>query len=457
MFHKPITIFLLLVATMCSGQSVRFISNLQSAINMAQSQNKLIFVDTYAQWCIPCKKMEKEFRDPALASYFNNKFVNVRIDMDSEHGKELHRNYDVIFLPTLMILDKNGGLKFSVDRAMTAKSLLDIAQKIAEPEIYAYHPPSFPPPVKKPIVNDPPPTQTLESKIPRKIVEKPDLPVDEVVVNPPSTQSSNSETNRVPTDNIEGTVTTQKIIHVFDPNSDDLPPEILRQEAYLRLQLMDGSHKAASKKYLDTQSDWTSKDNMSFILDFLHSTESREFQHVINNRERYEELFGKDRVYKNISYLVYDRLNRGFPRPTFEETKDLFSYLDPIRFEQYAYEHYMESLYTRGKSKEYGVKAEEYISSVHSKNDQVYYRLALIYAEDKRPGKFLRSMYCIKKAVEINPHNYQYFDTQAYLYYRDGNKRQALKSAKTAKSLATKNGQDIKDIEMLIRMIQEDL
>jgi len=417
---------------------------------MAQSQNKLIFVDTYAQWCIPCKKMEKEFRDPKLASYFNNTFVNVRIDMDSQHGKELHRNYDVIFLPTLMILDENGRLKYSVDRAMTAEALLDIAQKIAEPEIYAYNPPSFPPPVSKSIVSDPPPTQTIESK-------NANLPVDEVVSIPATSQPSNSEKNSVPIDNIEGTIVTQKIIHIFDPNSGDLPPEILRQEAYLRLQLMDGSHKAAAKKYLDTQSDWTSADNMSFILDFLHSTDSREFQHVINNRERYEELYGKDRVYKNISYLVYDRLNRGFPRPTFEETKDLFSYLDPVNFEQYAYEHYMESLYTRGKSKEYATRAEQYISTIHSKNDQVYYRLALIYADDKRPGKFIRSMYCIKKAVEINPHNYQYFDTQAYLYYRDGSKKQALKSAKKAKSLASKNGQDTKDIEMLIRMIREDL
>lgn len=444
MFKKPITILLLLIGTLCSGQSVRFINSLQSAMSMAQNRNKLIFVDTYAKWCIPCKKMEKEFRDPKLASYFNEKFVNVRIDMDSKHGKELHRNYDVIFLPTLMILDENGRLKYKVDRAMTAESLLDIAQKIAEPEIYAF---------KSSSVQSKSPTKSIESKLPKEIKDNPDLPVDEVVVKSAAKNTSTVKRN----DGLEGTIASQKIIHVFDPNSDNLPPEILRQEAYLRLQLMDGSHKEASKKYLDTQEDWTTKSNMSFVLDFLHSTDSREFQHVINNRELYEENFGKDRVHKNISYLVYDRLNRGFPRPTFDETKDLFSYLYPVKYNQYAYEHYMESLYTRGKSKEYVKKAEEYISSVNSSNDQVYYRMALVYAEDKRPGKFLRSMYCIKKAVKLNPHNYHYFDAQARLYYRDGSKKRAMKSARMAKTLATKNAQDTKKIEHLIRMIQENL
>lgn len=451
MFHKPITIFLLFVATLCSGQSVRFISNLQSAISMAQSQNKLIFVDTYAQWCIPCKKMEKEFRDPALASYFNNKFVNVRIDMDSKYGKELHRSYDVIFLPTLMILDENGGLKYKVDQAMTAESLLDIAQKIAEPEIYAYRPPEQ--------VAIAPTPKTIEKQVTKAIQKTSTVPVDEIVVTSPTKRNETTTRGvpRKPENDIEGTIVEQKILHIFDPNSGDLPPEILRQEAYLSLQLMDGSHIEAAKKYLDTQSDWTSKENMSFILDFLYTTDSREFQHVINNRKQYEEIFGVDRVYRNISYLVYDRLNRGFPRPTFEETQDLFSYLDPVNYNQYAYEHYMESLYTRGKSREYSRKAEEYIESIHSKNDQVYYRLALIYAEDKRPGKLLRSVYCIKKAVEINPHNYQYFHTQAYLFYRDGSKKPALKSAIKAKSLAEKNGAKTDEIYKLIRMIQEDL
>jgi len=196
---------------------------------------------------------------------------------------------------------------------------------------------------------------------------------------------------------------------------------------------------------------------MRFIMDFVSSTESRAFQHIINNKTKYIELFGNDRVYKNISILVYDRLNRGFPRPTFQETQDLFSYLDEDNYMQYSYEHYMESLYSRKKLKEYGKTAEEYISSVHSMNDQVYFRLAMVYSEDKRPGKFIRSQYCIAKAIEINPQNYRYHETEASLYYRDNNKTAALKSAIAAKTLALKNGQGTKDIDVLINMIQEDL
>jgi thiol-disulfide isomerase/thioredoxin len=464
MLRKPITTLLLFVCTLCSAQSVRFLNNnIDGAIAMAQSRDQLIFVDTYAPWCIPCKKQEKEFRDPDLANYFNRTFVNIRIDMDSPEGKQLHKKYDVIFLPTMMILDPTGRVKFKVDQAITAKNLLDIAQKIAEPEIYRREPSyaSTSAPLRKPVEPAPTPTPTprnveteeLVKKLPKAIQENPDLETEEVVVQP----SNPSEVIKVDKDFVPGIVTEEKIIHVFDPNSDNLPPEILKQEAYLKLQMMDGSHNEAARKYLDTQEDWSSELNMRFILDFLHSSDSREFQHVINNRKAYEDLLGKERVLRNISILVYDRLNRGFPRPTFQETQDLFSYIDPVKYEQFAYEHYMESLYSRNKHIEYASIAEKYIAEIHSKNDQVYYRLANIYTEDKRPGKDIRSLYCINKAVEINPHNYQYFDLKAYIHYLDENKTEALKSARMAKSLAVKNNQKTQAIETLINMIIEDL
>ncbi len=460
MRHVGVILFFLLFVCVhnTTSQSVRFLNNnLDNAISMAQRSNKLIFVDTYAPWCKPCKKMEREFRNPKLANYFNKTFVNIRIDMDSEMGKQVHRNYDVIFLPTLMILDQEGRIKYKVDRLMSANALLDIAQKIAEPEIYSRKPaetyteksvPSIP---EKRIVED----VAVEER-----VKKDPLPVT-VPADQKATQKTqapkvdvdivyNEETNI-----IEGTITEEKILHIFDDESTDLPPSLLKHQAYLSLQLMDGSHKQASQKYLDTQTDWNTKENMQFIYDFLYTTDSKEFQHLLNNKASYEELVGKERVYQTISILVYDRLDRGFPRPTLEETKDLFTYLDVENFEKLAYEHYLEQLHKDEKFDEFKVKAEEYIQKVTAKNDQIWYRLANINSETEQGLD--RSLSCINEAIKLNPYNYQYYDTQAYLFYLKGKKRKALSSANKSKSIAEKNGQVNEDIDILIQMINEDL
>ncbi len=446
---------------MVHGQSVRFLNNnLQSAITMAQSSNKLIFVDTYAPWCIPCKKMEKVFRDPQLSSYFNATFINIRIDMDSEYGKEVHRKYDVIFLPTLMILDQDGRVKYKVDRVISAKDLLDIAQKIAQPEIYAYKPEkqvAVAGPDLRPSIPKPSQTKSAVISKPKPILEAKVKP-QETIVNTKGKEEKlvvSNEIAKEKKDIIEGTITEERIIHVFDENAKDLPPGLLKQQAYLSLQLMDGSHRKAARKYLDTQDDWSTKENIRFIFDFLSSTGTKEFQHLMNNRLLYEEIIGTERVYKTISILVYDRLDRGFPRPTLDETKDLFSYIGNQNHERGAYEHYLEAQYKAGNLQNFNRVGEEYLDLYKVENDQMYYRLA--NASSENGEQLSRSVKYINKAIDINPYNFQYYDTKAYLHYMLGQKQKATKAATKARELAMKNNIKTDQIDILIEMIQEDL
>ncbi|MES2455806.1 MAG: thioredoxin family protein [Bacteroidota bacterium] len=37
-----------------------FTGNWKSLLNEADKQHKLIFVDVYTDWCVPCKRMDKE-------------------------------------------------------------------------------------------------------------------------------------------------------------------------------------------------------------------------------------------------------------------------------------------------------------------------------------------------------------------------------------------------------------
>lgn len=78
----------------------------------AKAEGKLIFVDCYTSWCGPCKMMAtKEFVKKEAGDYFNDKFVNFKIDMEKGEGPELGKQYDVSAYPTFLILESDGQLR----------------------------------------------------------------------------------------------------------------------------------------------------------------------------------------------------------------------------------------------------------------------------------------------------------------------------------------------------------
>ena len=57
----------------------------EDALKKAEKGPKLIFVDLHAEWCVPCKVMEKTvYSDPTVSSLLNVRFYPVKLDVDSE-------------------------------------------------------------------------------------------------------------------------------------------------------------------------------------------------------------------------------------------------------------------------------------------------------------------------------------------------------------------------------------
>ena len=79
------------------------------ALAEAQRQNKPLFVDFYATWCVPCKKMEKTiFTQPEVGTFFNEKFVNLQMDAEAPANVEIAKKYQVEAFPTLGIIAPDG-------------------------------------------------------------------------------------------------------------------------------------------------------------------------------------------------------------------------------------------------------------------------------------------------------------------------------------------------------------
>lgn len=83
--------------------------SLQEAVAYADSLGKPVFIETYADWCGPCKMMEREvFPDSSVGAFFNENFVNVKVDVDTREGNRFARQYGVQFIPRLMFMHPDG-------------------------------------------------------------------------------------------------------------------------------------------------------------------------------------------------------------------------------------------------------------------------------------------------------------------------------------------------------------
>jgi thioredoxin-related protein len=81
----------------------------EEAIEAAKKQDKIIFVDAYAVWCGPCKRMSKNvFTDRSVGDFYNKNFINLKLDMERGEGLEFRRKYPVSAFPTLFYIDYTG-------------------------------------------------------------------------------------------------------------------------------------------------------------------------------------------------------------------------------------------------------------------------------------------------------------------------------------------------------------
>jgi thiol:disulfide interchange protein len=79
----------------------------ESALEKAEDEGKLIFLDAYASWCGPCKRMAATtFKNKEVGDFFNKNFINFKMDMEKhKDGRRLSQKYRLTAYPTLYFID----------------------------------------------------------------------------------------------------------------------------------------------------------------------------------------------------------------------------------------------------------------------------------------------------------------------------------------------------------------
>jgi len=83
----------------------------EEALAKSKKEQKPIFLDIYATWCGPCKKLAKyTFSDKEVAKYYNANFINLSLDGEKDLGGVLANQYGITGYPALLFINPNGQL-----------------------------------------------------------------------------------------------------------------------------------------------------------------------------------------------------------------------------------------------------------------------------------------------------------------------------------------------------------
>lgn len=133
------------------GKGIFFVHGLSWAdvLQKAKAEEKNIFVDCYATWCVPCKLMESEiFTNDSIGIFMSRNFISVRLQMDSTKNDDadvqrwyvfsliiglqnhinLYPSY-LFFSPDGEPLHKDVGFKDKIEFLAMGRAAMDPAQQ----------------------------------------------------------------------------------------------------------------------------------------------------------------------------------------------------------------------------------------------------------------------------------------------------------------------------------------
>lgn len=105
-----------------NSEKIPWITSEDKAYKLAKEENRPILVDTWAEWCIACKKMEVEtFMNPKIRKELaDHDWVLLKLDLTETNDltDAIQEKYDIKSLPTVTIIPRGGLSQFENKRTL---------------------------------------------------------------------------------------------------------------------------------------------------------------------------------------------------------------------------------------------------------------------------------------------------------------------------------------------------
>jgi thiol:disulfide interchange protein len=95
-----------------------------AALRKAAAEKKVVFIDFYTTWCVPCKLLDKlTFTDPTVRSFLRQHTIPLRVDAEAE--KAVAARWSVALYPSLLLIKPDGTLQGRVVGFQPPQALLN--------------------------------------------------------------------------------------------------------------------------------------------------------------------------------------------------------------------------------------------------------------------------------------------------------------------------------------------
>jgi len=116
-------IFFLFPSRSMEGKGIKWIPYDLKLLVEASQKSRPVILDFYADWCAPCRALEKEvFSDPEVVA-LSQHFLTLRIDLTKNHPNqnELQKRYQILGVPTIVFINREG----DVERELRIESFVN--------------------------------------------------------------------------------------------------------------------------------------------------------------------------------------------------------------------------------------------------------------------------------------------------------------------------------------------
>jgi dipeptidyl aminopeptidase/acylaminoacyl peptidase/thiol-disulfide isomerase/thioredoxin len=130
-----------------AGINFKNFENWGKVLAQAKKENKDIFIDAFATWCGPCKKMDMEvYPNSAIGKLINEKFISVKVQFDQTEkdpdqikkwysdAKMIMERYQIESFPTYLFVNPDGKLNYKAEGYQNAEDFTKTVLVAKDPQ-----------------------------------------------------------------------------------------------------------------------------------------------------------------------------------------------------------------------------------------------------------------------------------------------------------------------------------